>query len=177
MSDQGLFVLRREEAILLFVFPIPTKSRQYIHIYNQSVDPDIESINPHTEMRSTPLYVLLAYASSTSAFSAAPKKYQRISDSAPVNRFTRGQLEVGNFRSNSTFPLHFVDPDAISVPDMELPVGNREIPVADMERWAGGRLESAFKTAKEKGEAAFVAFITAGYPKAEGTSMVDYLLR
>jgi len=32
----------------------------------------------------------------------------------------------------------------------------------------GGRIEQAFAAAKEKGEAAFVAFVTAGYPHAEG---------
>ena len=41
--------------------------------------------------------------------------------------------------------------------------------VADMDRGIGGRLEEAFETAKAKGEAAFVAFITAGYPSKEGT--------
>ena len=43
------------------------------------------------------------------------------------------------------------------------------IATADMERGMGGRLESAFESAKEKREATFVAFMTAGYPKAEGT--------
>ena len=41
--------------------------------------------------------------------------------------------------------------------------------VASMERGAGGRIEDAFASAKERGEAAFVSFITAGYPTAEGT--------
>ena len=38
----------------------------------------------------------------------------------------------------------------------------------DMERGIGGRIEDAFQSAKERGEAAFVAFITAGYPAKEG---------
>ena len=42
------------------------------------------------------------------------------------------------------------------------------ISVADMERGVGGRIEAAFEAAKEKGEAAFVTFITAGYPNAKG---------
>ena len=42
------------------------------------------------------------------------------------------------------------------------------IAVADMERGVGGRIEAAFEAAKEKGEAAFVSFITAGYPAAQG---------
>ena len=32
----------------------------------------------------------------------------------------------------------------------------------------GGRIEEAFASAKAKGEAAFVTFVTAGYPRAEG---------
>lgn len=46
------------------------------------------------------------------------------------------------------------------------------ISVADMERGVGGRIEAAFEAAKEKGEAAFVTFITAGYPTAQGMSKV-----
>ena len=40
--------------------------------------------------------------------------------------------------------------------------------VTDMERGVGGRIENAFAEAKEKGEAAFVTFVTAGYPTADG---------
>lgn len=40
--------------------------------------------------------------------------------------------------------------------------------VADMQRGIGGRLEDAFEAAKERGEAAFVTFVTAGYPRAQG---------
>jgi hypothetical protein len=39
---------------------------------------------------------------------------------------------------------------------------------ADMERGFGGRIEEAFAASKEAGEAAFVTFITAGYPCAAG---------
>jgi hypothetical protein len=42
------------------------------------------------------------------------------------------------------------------------------ISVAGMERGVGGRIEAAFAAVKEKGEAAFVTFITAGYPTAKG---------
>ena len=42
------------------------------------------------------------------------------------------------------------------------------VSVADMERGVGGRIEAAFEAAKEKGEAAFVSFITAGYPTSQG---------
>lgn len=44
------------------------------------------------------------------------------------------------------------------------------ISVADMKRGIGGRLEDAFEGAKERGEAAFVTFVTAGYPRSEGRS-------
>ena len=43
-----------------------------------------------------------------------------------------------------------------------------DIAIADMERGIGGRLEDAFQSAKERGEAAFVTFVTAGYPRAQG---------
>lgn len=39
---------------------------------------------------------------------------------------------------------------------------------ANMERGAGGRIEEAFAAAKDRGEAAFVSFVTAGYPGPEG---------
>jgi hypothetical protein len=37
-----------------------------------------------------------------------------------------------------------------------------------MERGFGGRIEDAFSAAKERNEAAFIAFVTAGYPTAKG---------
>ena len=40
--------------------------------------------------------------------------------------------------------------------------------VSDLEKGMGGRVEEAFAAAKERGEAAFVTFVTAGYPAAEG---------
>lgn len=40
--------------------------------------------------------------------------------------------------------------------------------IADMKRGIGGRLEDAFESAKERGEAAFITFVTAGYPRSEG---------
>ena len=113
-------------------------------------------------MRITSLSVVwlaCTFASSTRAFSALSKKNQLSSASAfsrPARRQIIGrQQEVESSRSSTFFPLRVASTEPISV--------------ADMERGMGGRLESAFETAKEKGEAAFVAFITAGYPKAEGT--------
>lgn len=44
-----------------------------------------------------------------------------------------------------------------------------------MERGVGGRIEAAFEAAKERGEAAFVSFITAGYPTAKGTTSNNFL--
>ena len=44
--------------------------------------------------------------------------------------------------------------------------------VAAMRRGMGGRVEEAFAAAKEAGRAAFVTFVTAGYPRAEGTSVL-----
>lgn len=37
-----------------------------------------------------------------------------------------------------------------------------------MQRGIGGRIEDAFESAKERGEAAFVTFVTAGYPRSQG---------
>ena len=59
-----------------------------------------------------------------------------------------------------------------------LGVASVETPaVADMEKGVGGRIEDAFQAAKEKGEAAFVTFITAGYPTAQGTCRFVFLVR
>lgn len=41
-----------------------------------------------------------------------------------------------------------------------------------MQRGFGGRIEEAFAAAKDKGEAAFVSFITAGYPTKEDTPAI-----
>lgn len=46
-------------------------------------------------------------------------------------------------------------------------------------RGMGGRIEDAFAGAKERGEAAFVSFVTAGYPSYAGrfSSVVDLSLQ
>lgn len=70
----------------------------------------------------------------------------------------------GNFATQSSQPIR-------SNPLLctQLNVASADtISVANMERGVGGRIESAFEAAKEKGEAAFVTFITAGYPNAQG---------
>mmetsp|Transcript_16574 Transcript_16574/g.29949 ORF Transcript_16574/g.29949 Transcript_16574/m.29949 type:complete len:739 (-) Transcript_16574:72-2288(-) len=46
------------------------------------------------------------------------------------------------------------------------------ISVANMQRGIGGRIENAFEAAKGRGEAAFVTFVTAGYPRAEDTPAI-----
>lgn len=45
-----------------------------------------------------------------------------------------------------------------------------------MERGVGGRIENAFADAKERGEAAFITFVTAGYPSAKGTKLSRSIL-
>ena len=47
---------------------------------------------------------------------------------------------------------------------------------ATMPRGSGGRIEDAFAAAKDRGEAAFVSFVTAGYPCAEGESVLVFLI-
>jgi hypothetical protein len=106
-------------------------------------------------MRITSFTLWLActtFASSTTAFSG----------SSTLGRSTRTEGRhqiVDNKDSTSIFPLHVASETS------------EAISVADMERGMGGRIESAFESAKERGEAAFVAFITAGYPAKEGMFM------
>lgn len=45
---------------------------------------------------------------------------------------------------------------------------SRSVDISDLGRGMGGRIEEAFAAAKSKGEAAFVTFVTAGYPTKEG---------
>jgi tryptophan synthase alpha subunit len=45
-----------------------------------------------------------------------------------------------------------------------------------MERGVGGRIVDAFATAKANGEAAFITFVTAGYPSAKGNISISLLL-
>jgi hypothetical protein len=47
------------------------------------------------------------------------------------------------------------------------------ISVANMQRGIGGRLEDAFENAKMRGEAAFVTFVTAGYPSSQGEFILN----
>ena len=93
-----------------------------------------------------------ALASSTCAFSFS-KKHQRTVGSTLQKSIqtSGGHIE----RGDSAFSLNVASAESAAV--------------ADMDRGIGGRLEEAFETAKAKGEAAFVAFITAGYPSKEGT--------
>jgi hypothetical protein len=42
------------------------------------------------------------------------------------------------------------------------------VDISDLGRGMGGRIEDAFAASKAKGEAAFITFVTAGYPSAQG---------
>jgi len=110
-------------------------------------------------MRTTSLSVWLActFISSTCAFSASSKKNPRFLAPTFGGKGLHQSVE-NKLNSNSIFPLHVASTETIAV--------------VDMERGMGGRLEEAFETAKEKGEAAFVAFITAGYPAKEDTPSI-----
>ena len=44
--------------------------------------------------------------------------------------------------------------------------------VESMQRGHNGRIEEAFAKAKERGEAAFVTFVTAGFPDKDGEFVV-----
>jgi hypothetical protein len=109
----------------------------------------------HNEMRFPALSVSYCLAwsiasSTTRAFSTAvhhPSRY--------------GQSTL----ASATFANPRLGQSALSVASTDT------IAVADMERGVGGRIEAAFEAAKEKGEAAFVSFITAGYPTAQGTTL------
>jgi len=112
-------------------------------------------------MRFTSLSIWLAcsFASSARAFSTLSKNHHTVAavSSSVVqnphnNNLSRRQPQLR--RQDNLFPLSVASADTISV--------------ADMERGVGGRIEAAFEAAKEKGEAAFVTFITAGYPSAQG---------
>lgn len=54
-------------------------------------------------------------------------------------------------------------------PKSSLRVTDQTILESDLKTVMGGRIEEAFRAAKERGEAAFVTFVTAGYPAAKGT--------
>jgi len=90
---------------------------------------------------------------STSAFS--------ISKAAVASPFVRGT--AANTVQRNTFSS-----------STRLQVASEEIvkSIEGMERGIGGRLEEAFGSAKQKGEAAFVTFVTAGYPRAEDTPAI-----
>jgi hypothetical protein len=45
---------------------------------------------------------------------------------------------------------------------------SKTMSTSEMRRGLGGRIEETFASAKERGEAAFVSFVTAGYPTPEG---------
>ena len=109
-------------------------------------------------MRITSLSAWLAactFASSACAFSALSKKQQRISGSTLARSIqTTGGYVENNNNNRQNVALNVASADTV--------------PIAQMGRGIGGRLEESFAAAKANGEAAFVAFITAGYPAKEG---------
>ena len=66
-------------------------------------------------------------------------------------------------------PVHTTSRTASSALNMVAAPIEKTVDVSKMERGVGGRIEEAFAQAKERGEAAFVTFVTAGYPSAKGT--------
>ena len=100
-----------------------------------------------------------ALASSTCAFSLSKKTTRAVGPTLQKSMQTSGgHIE----RGNAAFQVNVASAESTAV--------------ADMGRGIGGRLEEAFETAKAKGEAAFVAFVTAGYPAKEGTLIGTYLI-
>lgn len=96
-----------------------------------------------------------ALASSTCAFSLSKKTTRAVGPSLQKSMQTSGgHIE----RGNAAFQVNVASAESTAV--------------ADMGRGIGGRLEEAFETAKAKGEAAFVAFVTAGYPAKEDTPAI-----
>ena len=95
------------------------------------------------------LYVAVSSSLSANAFSSRAASFVRFAVQNPVS-------------TRSSQPLRMV---ASAKPRL----------VADMQRGIEGRLEEAFGAAKERGEAAFVTFITAGFPSAQGALMYMFL--
>jgi hypothetical protein len=96
-------------------------------------------------------------ASSTLAFSTLSKP------ASTFGRVTQSSQSINRARNPilSNTKLSVASADAVSV--------------AEMEQGVGGRIEAAFGASKAKGEAAFVSFITAGYPTAQGEYSYSYL--
>jgi hypothetical protein len=65
--------------------------------------------------------------------------------------------------------VHTTSRTASSALNMVAAPIEKTVDISQMERGVGGRIEEAFAQAKERGEAAFVTFVTAGYPSAKGT--------
>mmetsp|Transcript_13077 Transcript_13077/g.21647 ORF Transcript_13077/g.21647 Transcript_13077/m.21647 type:complete len:764 (+) Transcript_13077:41-2332(+) len=106
------------------------------------------------------LFFLLGCSSqfqSTAAFSSAASKSSFLHRSSSTTATTRTAQ-----KQNSQSSALRMTSSKTSEP----------IAVADMQRGIGGRLEDAFASAKERGESAFVTFVTAGYPRAQDTPAI-----
>ena len=98
---------------------------------------------------------LLTTATSTSlATSSANNNYCSATNSTIVNQRVSAT-------SNATELQHYNNSTKISI-DRKMSA------VQSMERGLNGRIEEAFAQAKERGEAAFVTFVTAGFPEKNG---------
>ena len=122
-------------------------------------------------MRISLLSVWLActLTSTTSAFSASSKKQDLLKSASALRRTTGRFIDTTNQRRQKVIGTNSNTNNDNNNPIFQLGVASTEpISVVNMERGMGGRLEEAFENAKTRGEAAFVAFITAGYPAKEG---------
>lgn len=94
------------------------------------------------------LYLLGCHRQFTDSFSISPKAVTSLAFGSATNQESSRSLSS------------------------KLGVATEAISVADMQRGSGGRIEDAFEAAKERGEAAFVTFVTAGYPNAQDTPAI-----
>ncbi|KAI2509606.1 pyridoxal-phosphate dependent enzyme [Fragilaria crotonensis] len=80
------------------------------------------------------------------------------------------------FHSTAAFSVHSFKASSLTRPQTPAlfvsTSDSSSVSVADMQRGIGGRIEDAFESAKERGEAAFVTFVTAGYPRSEDTPSI-----
>ena len=102
--------------------------------------------------------------SSTQAFSTIKQLQQRQSTTGFVSA-TASSLNLLRDNNNNNYRHGQNNNDNLLTRNV---ASVDTITVAEMERGVGGRIEAAFEAAKEKKEAAFVTFITAGYPTADG---------
>jgi hypothetical protein len=116
----------------------------------------------------------VSIASSTLAFSTLSKKQHFVNNNNNNNIGQQHQFQHQSAVLSSTRRQGKTKNTQLGVASAE---NTSILSVADMERGLEGRIEAAFEAAKVKDEAAFVTFITAGYPTAQGTCISVYSLR